>query len=354
MDMRKVLLQDLTPEMKLARTVFNPDGRVLVAAGTAVTPKVVARLAEKGLPAVYVSTPTSPLVEDIISEKTIAMLLKPFYEIYQSIKAGRGLEWRGVKEPLNALVDEALSHRRNLVGWTDIRIHDAYLFGHSINVTVLSVLMGIMYGYNEIKLRELAIGALFHDLGMLLIPQAILEKRSALNAAEERQMREHANLGFQLLRGRDDISAVSANIAYQHHERLDKSGYPRNLSDEGILEMSKIVAVADVYDAMTSERVYRRALSPRQAVNYLRSNAGRLFDPLAVAVLVKCVAEYPVGTRVRLSNGQIAVVSRVNPEDGRRPCVTVGGGHEINLLDRTELAIVEEVEEIRYNGASGE
>lgn len=125
------------------------------------------------------------------------------------------------------MVDEALSHRRNLVGWTDIRIHDAYLFGHSINVTVLSVLMGIMYGYNEIKLRELAIGALFHDLGMLLIPQAILEKRSALNAAEERQMREHANLGFQLLRGRDDISAVSANIAYQHHERLDKSGYPR-------------------------------------------------------------------------------------------------------------------------------
>lgn len=343
--MKKMALQDLTTDMTLARSVFNPDGHVLVAAGGKISPAVIGKLTEKGLPAVYVATPTSPATEEIISEKTVAMLLKPFYDLYQSLKMGRGLEWGGIKGPLNALVDEAFSRRRNLVGWTDVRVHDAYLFGHSINVTVLSVLMGIIYGYNEVKLRELAVGALFHDLGMLLTPQQILEKRSSLNPVEEKQMREHVNQGFQILRGRGDITAVSANIAYQHHERLDGSGYPRNLPQEMILEVARIVAVADVYDAMTSERVYRRALSPSQAISYLRSNAGHLFDPMAVAALVKSVAEYPVGAVVRLNDGHFAVVSRINPEDGRRPYVILEHSRqEIDLLARSELFIVAEVE----------
>ena len=344
--MQKKALKELAPGMKLARSVFNPDGRVLISAGATISPLIVNKLSEKGLASVFVQTNQNSS-EDIVSEKAFAMVLGGFYQLEQSIRANKGLEWDSVKEPMSALIDEVMARKDHLYGHTDIRIHDAYISGHSVNVAIISAMIGLTLGYNALKIRDLALGALFHDLGMLTLPQTILAKRGPLSPAEQRQMEEHPVLGFQLLRGRRDITAVVANVAYQHHERLNGSGYPRNLNEEKILELSRIVAVADVYDAMTSERVYRPALSSSQALSYLRTNAGFLFDPKIVAALIKNIAEYPIGCRARLNNGKVIEVTRLNSVDGRRPYVfCLPDGPEIDLMTKPELWIQEEVQTI--------
>jgi HD-GYP domain-containing protein (c-di-GMP phosphodiesterase class II) len=340
--MQKKALKELTPGMKLARSVFNQDGRVLISAGVTISPSIVNKLAEKGLTSVFVQTNQNSA--DIVSEKAFAMVLGGFYQLEQSIRGNRGLEWEPVKEPLSALIDEVIAHKDKLYEHTDIRIHDAYISGHSVNVAIISALIGLTLGYNTLKIRELALGALFHDLGMLMLSRSILAKRGPLSPTEQRQMEEHTFLGFQLLRGRRDITAVIANVAYQHHERLNGSGYPRNQNEDKILEFSRIVSVADVYDAMTSERVYRSALSPSQALSYLRTNAGFLFDPMVVAALIKNIAEYPIGCQARLNNGQLVEVARLNSVDGRRPHVfCLPDGPEIDLMSKPELWIQEEV-----------
>jgi HD-GYP domain-containing protein (c-di-GMP phosphodiesterase class II) len=226
-------------------------------------------------------------------------------------------------------------------------VNEAYLYGHSVNVALLSILIGSTLGYNSLKLRELAVGALFHDVGMFLLPAEVTYKRGPLNQSELRLVQEHPTQGFQILRGRTDITAVTANIAYQHHERLDGTGYPRRLPKDKILEMAQIVAVADVYDAMVSERVYRQALSPNRVINYLRANAGHIFEPVIVASLIKNVSEFNVGTSVRLNDGHTAEVIKINQADGRRPVVSLPDGQVINLMEHQSLIITEDQGPVR-------
>lgn len=342
--MKKIALDQLAPGMKLARTVLTPDGRVMVAPGTELTQSLIARLIERGLPCAYIESELSANYEDIVSEKTISVLIQSVYALEQELRVRKELAWDKCKEPLFALVDEILGRRKKLFCATDIRVNEGYIYGHSVNVALLSILMGTTFGFNSLKLKELAVGALLHDVGMFVMPPEILHKRGLLSHAETKMVHDHPSLGFQLLRGRSDISAVAANVAYQHHEKMDGSGYPRQMAKDKILDLAQIVGVADVYDAMTSERVYRQALSPNQAINYLRSNAGVLFDPTVVAALIKNVAEFHIGTFVQLNNGQIAEVLQINHGDGRRPVVGLSNGDVIDLMQSSNLYIVDDLQ----------
>lgn len=339
--MRKITLQELSSGMKLARSIHTPDGRILAAAGTVATTNLINRLPDLGLHSLYIETGTT--TEDLLSEKTYLFLLRKFYELETSIQNGKDGAFDLIKEPLFAMLDEVSAGNNILYFDSFHRPLGTELSGHSINVAVLSTVIGLVLGYNALRLKELAIGALLHDIGRLRLPPE-LWKRVPQTTQERATMEEHPGLSFQMLRGRSDITAVAANIAYQHHERLDGKGYPRGLSGEKIIEAAKIVAVANIFDAMTSESPQRPALSPGKAMNYLRSNAGSLFDVMAVAALVKRVAEYPIGVKVRLSNGKIAEVTRLNKEDARRPYVAYEqSGPEVDLLARPEIHIVEDI-----------
>jgi HD-GYP domain-containing protein (c-di-GMP phosphodiesterase class II) len=348
--MKKLSLEQLATGMRLAKTVYSPDGRVMVAAGTELNPSIILKLKDKGLPSAYVEDDSLEEKEDegIVSEKTIAVLYQAMYGMEQELRMRKELLWDRCREPLFALIDEVVSHRGRLFSSTDIRVNEAYLYGHSINVALLAVMIGSTLGYNALKLREVAIGALLHDVGMFLLPADITYKRGPLTPSEQKLVHEHPTQGFQLLRGRPDITAVIANIAYQHHERLDGSGYPRNLNKEKIIEMAQIVAVADVYDAMVSERVYRKASSPNRVINYLRANAGHLFEPIIVAALIKNVSEFNVGAIVQLNDGQSAEVLKINHADGRRPIVGLPDGKVIDLMKERHLLVVEDHSPVKY------
>jgi HD-GYP domain-containing protein (c-di-GMP phosphodiesterase class II) len=156
--------------------------------------------------------------------------------------------------------------------------------------------------------KDLGEGAILHDIGKLFIPDEILNKNGPLTDEEFELVRRHTNDGFEVLRRKRSISLFSAHVAYQHHERLDGSGYPRRLTGDDIHEFAKAVAIVDSYDAMTSDRAYRSALPPHEAISILVRETGGKYDRDLVGRFMKLVAMYPVGSVVRLSSGEVCTV----------------------------------------------
>src|SRR5690606_4174996 len=151
------------------------------------------------------------------------------------------------------------------------------------------------------KVKDLATCALLHDLGMVCVDPQILTKPRELTTEEMTAVREHTNYGFQLLRSEPNLSILVAHAAYQHHERMDGSGYPKGLVGDEIHLYGRIVAVADSYETMTSGRVYRKAIWSHEAIRQLKESAPEKYDPEVVEAMARSVASYPVGSVVVLN-----------------------------------------------------
>ncbi|MBC7076240.1 MAG: HD-GYP domain-containing protein, partial [Syntrophomonadaceae bacterium] len=216
-----------------------------------------------------------------------------------------------------------LSNRDILIHMSDIRTFDDYTFAHSVNVCILSLITGITLGYDDLKLRDLGIGALLHDIGKTKIDKEILNKPDDLTKEEFNEIKKHTVYGFKILRQYDDIPLLSAHIAYQHHERWDGQGYPRGLSDKNIHEYARIVAVADVYDALLADRPYRPSYTVNQAITILKRMSGIYLDANCVDSLIANIAIYPIGSVIELNTGEIGVVVDVNKKAPSKPVVKI-------------------------------
>lgn len=288
--MKKVRIEELQAGMVLARTIYSPDGRVLVKDNTELSMTLLNRLKELGLPAAYIKGTAQIKGDLLVSDITRVDLIKSLSQLEKGIRSGKKLDLLSGKNLLFALIDEINTNRRNpLDEFPDIRLHDDYVYGHSVNVCVIAVKIGLKLGYNQLKLADLAIGALYHDIGMTKIPVEILHKAAHLTPEETILIRTHAENGYKILKGNFGISNVSAHIAYQHHERYDGSGYPRGLAGKSIHEFARIVAIADVFDSLTTEKVYRRALSIHDTLAYIKSKSGIDFDPELVEILLRSI-----------------------------------------------------------------
>ena len=292
--MKKVRFEELKPGMILAKTIYSVDGRILVREKTEMTSTILEKLIKLGLPAAYIENSESnePPSQDLVSETTRMDLVNNLSKLDVQIRSGAGgsLNLLSSKNSLYNLVDEIVSNQKNLLGLTDIRLHSDYTYGHSVHVSIIAVKIGLEMGYNQLKLSELAVGALFHDIGMTKVPWDILDKASNLTQDELKIVRTHPEAGYNMLRQNQGISTVSAHVAYQHHERFNGAGYPRGMTGEAIHEFARIVAIADVYDSMTTEKIYRRAISSKEALNVIKDKRGVDFDPRIVEIFEKVVA----------------------------------------------------------------
>jgi len=192
-----------------------------------------------------------------------------------------------------------------------------------VDVCILSILTGITLGYNRLKLRELGIGALLHDIGKVKINKEILNKPGGLSPDELKQIRQHPENGFNILRRHYDIPLLSAHIALQHQERLDGSGYPRRLSGEEIHKYARVVMIADVFDALISDRPYRIAYPVVQAIDFIKSMSGTSFEEHFVAALFSNISPFPAGTVVMLNTGEIGQVVRTDKNTPEKPVVKI-------------------------------
>ncbi len=350
--MRFLPIHKLESNMYLARAIYNDDGRVLLNSGVKLNTSYIQRIRHLGIPGVYVSMDLLSDFEipEVISVQTRQNAISQVRGVYESVRIGKTLDMSKINTSVNAILDEILGSPHILVNLSDIRSYDSYTFAHSVNVCVLSVVLGLKLGLNALQLKELAVGAILHDIGKIAISDQIILKPGPLTSAELEDVQKHCLYGWQLLRHHPDISLLSAHVAYQHHERPNGSGYPRKLKEEQISLYGKIVGVSDAYDAMTSERIYRSGMLPAEALRVIRQLGGIQFSQEVIDCLFECVAPYPVGSLVTLNSRQVGVVVDINQTERSRPVVRVlyqengkktAESFEVDLSKERYLSIVE-------------
>ncbi|WP_417362016.1 HD-GYP domain-containing protein [Gallaecimonas pentaromativorans] len=223
----------------------------------------------------------------------------------------------------STFVDGALKHPTTLSCLTRIREKDAYLMEHSLNVCILMAIFANHLGIARETIDKLALGALLHDLGKVMVPETILMKPGKLTDAEFEVMKSHVVHSAAILAEEKDLPPEVMDVVANHHERIDGNGYPKGKSGEEVSMYARMVSIVDVYDALTAERCYKEAMAPTKAMRLLMELAGSHFDDNLVRQFVRCMGVYPVGSLVRLKSGRLAVVVELNPESALRPKLKV-------------------------------
>jgi HD-GYP domain-containing protein (c-di-GMP phosphodiesterase class II) len=273
-----------------------------------------------------------------LAKKTYSQSVAVTKELMSSVRMGRSPNIKKVKRVVQGIVDQLLNEETSLIGLTTIRDYDEYTFTHSVNVCIFSVALGKRLGFNKLQLYDLGMAALFHDIGKSRVPSEVINKAEQLNDDEWRLIAAHPWMGalalFQL-RGQQELPYRAMVVAHEHHMKIDMTGYPRPIRPRTMSMFSKIVAVADGFDAATSRRSYQTTpLNPAQVMMEMRDNPRRGMDPVIVKAFINLTGIYPVGTLVVLDTFELGIVHAVNPipEMLSRPIVRVISDAQGNLL----------------------
>jgi len=243
-------------------------------------------------------------------------------EALQGARMGQGIALRRVRRAVQSIVDQVLTNEASILGMTALRDYDEYTFTHSVNVCIFSVALGKKIGLSKSQLFELGLCALLHDIGKTRMPTEITTKAALLTDEEWATMREHTTEGLLLLLTLPNFSEMPLRaplVAYEHHMHVGLTGYPTNRRPRRMGLLSRIVAVADGFDAATSRRSYQAVpWTPDRVLQEMRDNPRRGYDPLLVKAFISLTGIYPVGTLVVLDTFELAVVVR-GPSDPARP-----------------------------------
>jgi len=242
-------------------------------------------------------------------------------EVLTDARLGRAVNLRRVKRAVQSIVDQVLNNETSILGMTSLRDYDEYTFTHSVNVCIISLVIGQRLGLTKLQLYELGLGALFHDIGKQRIDAAIVTKASKLTNEEWAWMRRHPTEGMLALfwmRGLADVPYRAMLMAYEHHMKIDLSGYPKNKRERLPTLFSRVVQTADGFDAATSKRSYQhQPWTADEVLREMRENPKRGFDPLLVKALINATGVFPVGIAAILDTFELAVVVARNPDAKR-------------------------------------
>jgi HD-GYP domain-containing protein (c-di-GMP phosphodiesterase class II) len=252
------------------------------------------------------------------ARRTYAQSVKVAKDVLGDMRIGKAVNVRKVKRAVQGIVDQVLSNESSMITMTTLRDFDEYTFTHCVNVSIFSVIIGQRLGLDRLQLYELGLGALFHDVGKQRLDVDVINKAGGLTEEEWNQLKEHPTEGLLLLfdlHGFADVPYRQMLMAYEHHMKVDLTGYPPSKRAREPSLLSRIVAVADAFDAGTSVRSYQYEPWPPDAVlQEMRDNPKRGFDSLLVKALITATGVYPVGTVVILDTHELAVVAQVNPD----------------------------------------
>lgn len=241
----------------------------------------------------------------------------------EQCRLGKPIELREITPIVDDMLDSLERQPHALVSLCRLRSKDRYTFEHSVSVGILTSSVGRSMGLARHELRELALGGLLHDVGKSRTPLRILNKPGSLTEKEFVVMRRHVEHGEAIASPIEGLTPEVLNAIAQHHERLDGSGYPRGLKDQQISQAGRIIAVCDVYDAMTADRCYRAGQEPGQAMRMLLEGCGKYFDTTHVHHLIRCIGIYPIGALVSMASGRLGMVMRPGEKGLLYPVVRV-------------------------------
>jgi HD-GYP domain-containing protein (c-di-GMP phosphodiesterase class II) len=299
--------------------------------------EIISRLKEAKVETFQLEPPTETASDKEFNEEAKAAANRTYSQsvavtkdVINSVRIGKTPNIRKIKRVVQGIVDQVLNEETSLIGLTAIRDYDEYTFTHSVNVCIFSVALGRRLGMTKIQLYELGLAALMHDIGKSRVPLDLLQKTGELTEEEWKWMAAHPWLGvltlFQFRRQQEELSYRAMTVCQEHHMKVDLTGYPKCIRPRQVSLLSKIVSIADGYDAATTRRVYRtEALAPSAVLEEMRDNPRRGLDQVLVKAFINLLGIYPVGTLVVLDTFELAVVTAAspNPEALSRPTIKI-------------------------------
>lgn len=333
--MRYVSIGDVEAGQHLGKSVYSSNGTILLGAGVQLTVFMVNTLNRIGVTMLYIQDPLYDDVEtgEMLEEATKQSLIQGISDTFEAVRSGKEWNTQRIGKNVDALMTDVLSNRELLVHLTDIRTADNAEYVHAMNVCLLSTVMGINIGLNYIQTKELATGALLHDIG---------KNKISRDAEITPGMRNHHTWrGFEKLKNKRELNLLIAHVALQHHERVDGFGLPRGLVGDEIHIYAKIVAVANTFDHLISYMDGEKALLPHEACEKMMAMSEIELDREVLIQFTRMVSIYPNGTGVRLSTNETGVVVRQHRGLPGRPVIRIirsGIGDHLDVKE-IDLAI---------------
>lgn len=378
--MKKVDVNSLSPGQKFTKPVYVDSSNILVGGNVAIKEADLQRLAKWDIK--FVETEGELIKDEVSAKKNIlpafnSSLLKREYEnllskkeeflriygdsvgglggLFSDIKNNRPFDNNRARDIVDSLID-AIADSRNIFIFIPHSTAPGieYLAPHSVSVAIYALVMGFSLHFSKMRLRELGLGSLLFDVGMLKISKIIIEKEGKLSDGEMKVIKSHPLHGYKILTEFAKIKRNIANIALMHHENYDGSGYPMALKFHNIDEYARIVSIADHFEAQTRKRSYRDRLTAYDSMKSLLSTGVNKFDPILLRKFLSRFAIYPIGSLVKLNNEIVGMVIKSAEEKPLRPVLKIVldefgepcfQSRIINLLERTDLYIVKGFDE---------
>ncbi|MFQ5750512.1 MAG: HD-GYP domain-containing protein [bacterium] len=292
-----VEIEELSPKVigkKLGQNLYNPTGNLLLRKGVIIKPYYYNHFKKEGYRSIYLLNNHSNDIEatsHFLSDRLQATAPFSLKNIFRLLNLDDPQKATAAKSKLFALARSLLLNVnyniQKLPKILDLKRHEDYLYQHSINVAVYAILIGHRLQYNETRLLNLVLAALLHDFGMLFVDNKIVNKSSQIEDAEFETIKAHTTKGFHHLFRKCSFDGLSALATVQHHERFDGTGYPKELSGKDIHEYSRIISLTDFFDAWTSDRPHRRLHTIDEAIEFIKNNEGKIFDPILAHTFVR-------------------------------------------------------------------
>ncbi|MGB3366764.1 MAG: HD-GYP domain-containing protein [Acidaminobacteraceae bacterium] len=363
--MRIVPISAVKSEAVLAKHIYNATGNILLKKGVKLTQSLLLKIEENNVYTIYINDEYSneeinDVIRPEIRQKAVHAVMETFKNIESSNRLSKsgdpglreGLIIKSMEKYLDTLksiskfiIDDLTNNHNLLINLVDIKNIDNYTYQHSVNVAIISLVIGIEMKLSRENLQTLFMGALLHDIGKTLLPRTLLAKRETYTDEEAEIIKEHCELGYRYLKENFTLPTQSYIVALQHHERYDGSGYPKQAKGDLVHKFSRIVSIADCFDSMTSDRPTSKAAPVNEVIEYIMGSAGSQFDFDMATIFSRKVIPYPPGTYVKLSSGDVAVVRSINPNFPLRPKIEIINKSssdyrkEIDLMETTNIVI---------------
>ncbi len=322
--MRQISLAEAKPGMILARHIMSSNGNILLAPDITLTGEYIRKLAMLKVLTLFVKDPDHPDIStaEYISIQTQQRALSILDTTLKRIVRGETFAPDAVDGIAADIVEDLLSHSGLTIHLSGILTHDDDTLAHSLNCSIYSAILARLAGFSIPQIKEITSGALLHDVGKMWIDKAILNKPGPLTNKEFAIIKLHPEDGFKaLIAKRWELSSLVAHMAWQHHERMNGLGYPRKLRGDEILSYARLLAITDVYEAITVNRPYRRAMDPEMIYDTMVTGLGTEFDVDFGQLFLSKLAIYIPGMRVNLSTGETAIVAAIPENTPRQPIV---------------------------------
>ncbi len=333
----------------LAKAIYDVEGRKLLNAGVSLRPAIVQKLYEKGVSNLYIDDEISEGIEvdNLLCEETRTQAKFIVREEMTRLSKNKTMDYSRINGIVNTIVDEILSHKVDMINVKDIRMQDEHTFAHCVNVCIMSIALATKLSLPVSKVKNIAIGAMLHDIGKAFLPPELINKTDSLTESEMVEMKKHPLIGYNLIKDNQDTPSTTKVAVLMHHEHINGGGYPMNLSGDKIHYSARILTVCDEFDSAINDKKNDKILHTTDAVEYLIGASGHVFDKTIVDEFIKMIPIYSEGSIVLLSNGTIGIVIKNNPVNLTRPVVRVFYNpktktklKKVNIIDlRTELSI---------------